>query len=108
MKLSAVCENTDHAECAARRVKEAGIRVLRRRITPLGRRGAPGKKSPVLFAGTGITGFAVPVAALFLPAGGEAEACTEVRLELEVEENAQDPARDALIGAHAAHVRRYR
>ena len=35
MKVSAIFESTDHAEIAARHVREAGVAITKRRITDL-------------------------------------------------------------------------
>ena len=120
MKVSAVFENVDAAEHAARQVTESGIQLRRRRVTASAEERALGSHLPtdawyfpaaaefsagmnvpphVMMPGMGFYPMAGRVSEL-IPGGGEA------RLELEVAEELGGDLCDLLRSLHGTRIQR--
>ena len=122
MKISAIFESTDHAEIAARRIREAGISIGRRRITDLTNyQDATDSHLPTdefyfPAAAEFYTGMAMPANVVmpgmsFYPMGGHVSSHVpysgEARLELEVDDEQSDRVREMLLGMHGTGIHSY-
>lgn len=121
MKVSAIFESTDHAEIAARHVREAGVAITKRRITDLTNQNYTDSHLPTdefyfPAAAEFYTGMATPMNVMtpgmpFYPMGGHVDGYTpysgEAKLELEVDDSESGRVRDMLLSMHGTGIHSY-
>ena len=118
MKVSAVFENVDLAEIAARHVSESGVVIQKRRIVDLNGPHTMDSHLPtdefyVPAAAEFYTGMAIPANVMtpgmpFYPMGGHVDSYMphtgEAKLELEVSDGDVHRVRELLLGMHGTGI----